>query len=462
MNRFVSADTIVALATAPLAAGVAVVRLSGPQALAAAGAVCPALGRDAKPRQMVYGPFVASDGEAIDHGLAVYFKAPNSFTGEDVVELHGHGGRAVVQATLEALLAQHGVRAAEAGEFSRRAFLNGKMDLTAAEGLADLIAAETDAQRKQALRQLDGELGTVFEAWRTRLLHLVAHVEAAIDFPDEELDVLEAAGLKNGLDALVADMQSALSNQMGQRVRDGFQVVIVGVPNAGKSTLTNLLTGKETAIVSPIAGTTRDVVEAHLTLGGYPVILADTAGLRETSDSIEAEGVIRARKRVDAADLVIAVTPAPDWPSVDADVRASLKPDATVVVVSKSDCFHHDLPMAFEDKGHAYPVLGLNLTDPTSLDALLPALTRVIEGTYGSTQSAARLTRDRHRSAVQKAVEHMQRALTLYAAPNPAYSLSDLLAQDLRDAAAALGTVTGRTDTEAVLDVVFSTFCIGK
>jgi tRNA modification GTPase len=462
MSRFVSADTIVALATAPLAAGVAVLRLSGPRALVAARAVCPALGENPTPRRMVYGAFKAPDGEVLDSGLAVFFNAPHSFTGEDVVELHGHGGRAVVQAVMAALLAQQGVRAAEAGEFSRRAFLNGKMDLTAAEGLADLIAAETDAQRRQALRQLDGELGRVFEAWRTRLLHLVAHVEAAIDFPDEELEVLEAAGLKNGLEALVADLRAALASALGQRVREGFQVAVVGVPNAGKSTLTNLLTGRETAIVSPIAGTTRDVVEAHLTLGGYPIVLADTAGLRDTSDSIEAEGVIRARKRAAQADVVIAVTPAPDWPSLDPDVLAALKPNATLLVVSKTDCFHHDLPTVFSHDGQAYPVIGLNLTAPEALAALLPALQAVVDGCYGGTQSAARLTRDRHRSAVQKAVEHMERALTLYAVPTPAYSLSDLLAQDLRDAAAALGTVTGRTDTEAVLDVVFSTFCIGK
>ena len=461
MNRFASTDTIAALATAPNRAGVAVVRLSGPQALAAATAVCARVAKT-KPRTMIYGDFVNQNGEVIDHGLAVYFKAPNTFTGEDIVELHGHGGRAVVQALMDALLAQKGVRAAEAGEFSRRAFLNGKMDLTAAEGLADLVDAETEEQRRQALRQLDGELGQVFEAWRSRLLHLVAHVEAAIDFPDEELEVLEAAGLKDGLTNLVADMQTALNNQVGERVRDGFQVAVVGVPNAGKSTLTNMLTGKETAIVSPIAGTTRDVVEAHMTIGGYPIILADTAGLRQTDDSIEAEGVLRARRRAEGADLVLAVTPAPDYPSIDADVLASLRPNHSLVIISKTDCFHIELPKTVSHNGVDYPVVGLNLTETGSLGNLLPYMKSLIERAFGQTQGGARLTRDRHRSAILKAVEHMERALTLYQNPSSTYSLSDLLAQDLRDAAGAIGTVTGRTDTESVLDVVFSTFCVGK
>lgn len=455
-------DTIVALATAPLPAGVAVVRLSGPQALTAATQLMPKLA-DAAPREMVFGTLQHS-GETLDHALAVYFKSPNSFTGEDVVELHCHGGRAVVQSVITALQTHAGVRHAEAGEFTRRAFLNGKLDLTQAEGLGDLIAAETEAQRQQALRQMQGELGQRFEHWRQQVMHLLAHVEAALDFPDEELEVLEEAGLKHKAEALLKDIQNAIATRSGERLRDGFQVAIVGKPNAGKSTLTNLLTGKDTAIVSPIAGTTRDVVEAHLNIQGYPVVLADTAGIRESTDVIEQEGVRRAEKRAENADLVLYVVEANEWPELDKNLLGKIQPQNMLLVVSKTDV-QPQLHLPADTPLHdvMVPVLGLNLSAPNSLNQLLPWLASAIEKRIGSAREAAQITRARHRAALQQASEHLTRALTLYKQGGQAkYSLSDLLAQDLRDAAKAIGSVTGKTDVEDVLDLVFSTFCIGK
>lgn len=453
--------TIVALATAALPAGVAVVRLSGPKAVTAIKKVCPRLG-ELVPRRAVYTPLVV-DGEVVDRGLVVYFPAPHSFTGEDVVEFQGHGGRAVVQAVLDAFLAQPSVRMAEAGEFSRRAFLNGRMDLTAVEGLADLVNAETEAQRRQAMRQLDGELGRRFEDWRQQTLHMLAHVEAAIDFPDEELEVLAEAGLKDRLLMLLADLQIAVATKAGQRVREGFSVVIVGRPNSGKSTFTNIITGKETAIVSPIAGTTRDVVEAHLDVGGYPVVLSDTAGLRDSEDVIEAEGVRRAKARAAGADVVVVLTDANQWPELDAAAIANLRPGCGVVVVSKVDELPNlALPKTVEVNGHPYPVVGVNLTNADALPTVLTVLEQVIASQFAQAREAALLNRERHRAAVGVAMGHLQRALQLYDKPADGVSLSDLMAQDLRDAAAAIGSVTGGTDTEDVLDVVFSSFCIGK
>lgn len=457
---YVLGDTIVALATAPVAAGVAVIRISGPRAWEVGASVCAAL-EGAHPRKVVFGTFKFGR-EELDEGLAVGFRAPASFTGEDVVELQGHGGRAVVQAVLDAILA-HGVRMALPGEFSRRAVLNGKMDLTAAEGLADLIAAQTEVQRKQALRQLDGALGERFEGWRKGVMNLLAQVEAAIDFPDEELDVLAAPALTKNMHALMADLTAALGEQAGARVRDGIALAIVGRPNAGKSTLLNLLSGRDVAIVSDIAGTTRDVVTSVLDIGGFPVTLADTAGMRATQDVIEAEGVRRARKQAERADLLLVVVDSTLGEEIAEDIAEVMQPGRTLVVMSKADKVDGDFPAKVKVDEEWYPVVAANLTEQEALKRVMPVLTRMVAEIGGEATESALLTRQRHKAAVELALQALGHALAMMGrAGEGEGSVAELAAQDLRDAASAIGSVTGRTSSEDVLDVVFSTFCIGK
>lgn len=458
---FLNTDTIIALASAPLSAGVAVIRISGSQSFEISKKLCPTFNPE-KERYMHLGKIFNANGDMLDEPLLVSFKNPNSFTGEDVIEIHCHGGRAVVQGIIDELITYENVRHADAGEFSRRAFINGKMDLTEAEGLCDLIDAETEEQKNQALKQMQGELGKRFENWRTEIMHLLAHVEASLDFPDEELEILEEAGLKNKLDALIKNLTEAVQNNTGHRLRDGFQVVISGKPNVGKSTLTNLLTGKETAIVSPIAGTTRDVVESHLNIGGFPVILADTAGLRATEDVIEKEGVKRAISKVEDADFIIAVCPSIEWPQLDDDTIKYMGEKNGLIIVSKLDEHQQKIPKTHTINNKIYPVIGLNLTNTKSADSITSILKENIETCFGGIRNAAQLTRERHKKSVLQSLEHLNRASQLYNAKNSQISLSDLLAQDFRDAAKCIGDVTGKTGSEDVLDLVFSTFCIGK
>lgn len=458
---FLNTDTIIALATAPLSAGVAIIRISGTQAFVVTKTLCPSFNPD-KQRYMHLGKLFNKRGDLLDEVLLVSFKNPHSFTGEDVVEIHCHGGKAVVQGVIDELLTHNNIRHADAGEFSRRAFINGKMDLTEAEGLCDLIEAETEEQKNQALKQMQGELGKRFENWREKIMHLLAHVEASLDFPDEELEILEEAGLKSKLDELINTLKSAVENNTGHRLRDGFQIVISGKPNVGKSTLTNLLTGKQTAIVSPIAGTTRDVVESHLNIAGFPVILADTAGLRETTDEIEKEGVKRAISKVEDADFIIAVCPSIDFPNLDTETIKYMGKKNGIIIVSKLDEHQQKLPQTHNINGKNYPVIGLDLTNEKSADIIINILKTHIETCFGDVRNAAQLTRERHKKSVQQALENLNRAKELYSQKGGAISLSDLLAQDFRDAAKCIGDVTGKTGSEDVLDLVFSTFCIGK
>lgn len=466
--------TIVALATPAGVGGVAMVRISGPMARLVGANICPSL-QNAEPRVMVWGPF--RDGaDVLDDGLAVWFKGPASFTGEDVVELHCHGGRAVTEAVLQAALAQVGVRLAERGEFTRRAVEHGKMDLTAAEGLADLIAAETEAQRRQALRQLGGALGERFESWRSRILALLAQVEAGLDFPDEELEILSDTRLMEGFRQLLSEWDEALREEAGRKVRDGLSLAILGAPNAGKSTLLNALAGRDVAIVSDIAGTTRDVVRQVLNLGGYAVEVADTAGLRaETSDAIEREGMRRAQKTAEAADVVVWVADAQTlkmgglFSGKKMPELAVLPPAGVmemgrgVVVLSHADTVAHDLPKTVIIEGQAYPTLALDLRNEGAAGRLVAALTPLVKAQAGQADGAAYLTRQRHTDAVRSASHKVAEALKLCVnAGARGDSAAELVAQELREAAHAIGTVTGRTTSEDVLDVVFSTFCIGK
>ncbi len=441
-------DTICALASGSGRAGIAVFRVSGPKALWILRRLT---GRNEfEPRRVYHAEFSdpASD-EVVDDGLALYFSAPNSFTGEDVAEIHVHGGRAVTADMLSAIMAAGGVRLAEPGEFTRRAFAAGKMDLTAAEALADLVDAETTAQRRQARRQLSGALGDLCLAWRARLVQAIAYFEAEIDFSDEDLPGGLPARTAAEIDAIRGEIQSRLADrQTGERIRDGLRVAIVGPPNAGKSTLLNYLAGRDAAIVSETAGTTRDVIEAHLDLGGYAVILADTAGIRATENAVEAEGVRRAARTAEEADVRLVVLDGAAWPEVPPDVAGAAAPD-DMVVLNKCDLLDAD---AIEGESGLSP-LPVSALRGHGMDLVVAELTRRVSRLSGGGEAPV-VTRARHRAALEQCVE----ALTRF---DPEKS-SELAAEDLRLAARSLGRVIGEIDVEDILDVIFRDFCIGK
>jgi tRNA modification GTPase len=381
-------------------------------------------------------------GDDIDDAIALWFPGPDSVTGEDVAEFQVHGSRAVL-AALVAALAGMGLRLAEPGEFTRRAFHNGKLDLTQAEAIADLTAAETEAQRRQALRQLDGHLGALYRGWSTRLLCLLAHLEAAIDFPDEDLPPEIEREVAGESALLAAEIDNHLAdNRRGERLRDGIAVAIIGPPNAGKSSLLNQLARREAAITSPIAGTTRDVIEVAIDLAGYPVVLADTAGLRDSADAIEQEGLRRARARAEAAELRLFVFDA-GRPQDAAGAAAWPGPD-TLRVANKID-----LPSKTE-----LPVgaIGVSALTGEGIAALTAALAARVGAEYDV--AAPLLTRTRHRTALEAARDALHRSF--------AAELPELRAEDLRLAWRSLGRITGHADVEDLLDVIFADFCIGK
>ena len=444
-------DTIFAPATAPGRAGIAVIRISGPRtagALAAIG-VTPPPSRELR-RARFRDP---ESGEPIDDGLVVRFPAPRSYTGEEMAELHSHGSPAVIAALLSALGRLRGFRLAEPGEFTRRAFENGKLDLTEAEAVADLVAAETAAQRRQALRQLSGELRTLYEGWREALLRALAHLEAVIDFPDEGLPPDISSAVAGTVRWLNAEISTHLSdNRRGERLRDGLAVAILGPPNAGKSSLLNALARREAAITSATAGTTRDVIEVHLDLGGYPAILADTAGLREAGDAIEAEGVRRAQARAVEADLKLMVLDATRPEEASTAVHAFVDAD-TVVVANKIDLAASESVASWADAVGVTPALRLSVKTGVGLDALLARLTAELARRFDGT-AAPLITRARHRAALEECVASLRRY--------DAAVLPELAAEDLRLATRALGRITGRVDVEDLLDIIFRDFCIGK
>ncbi|MEW6255466.1 MAG: tRNA uridine-5-carboxymethylaminomethyl(34) synthesis GTPase MnmE [Pseudomonadota bacterium] len=429
-------ETIYALSSGRLPAGIAVVRISGPRAVAAAAALA---GRTPPPRRATLVTLRDDAGMALDTALVLVFPAPASATGEDVVEFHLHGGRAVVAAVMAALARRPGLRLAQPGEFTRRAHAAGKMDLAEVEGLADLIAAETEAQRRQALAQASGALSRAVEGWRARLIRALMLVEAGVDFSDEG-DVPDAllAPARAETAVLRAELEAALAQAArGERVRDGLAVAIAGPPNAGKSTLLNALAGREAAIVSHIPGTTRDILEVYLDLAGQAVTLIDTAGLRETDDEIEAEGVRRARARAAAADLVLWLSPEGEAPPTD---------------LADAMCVQTKADLASAPSPAADTALRISARTGAGLEALVGVLTARAEALSG--REPALVTRARQRSALEEARAHLDRATVADA--------EELFAEDLRLAARALDAVVGRVDVEDVLDALFRTFCIGK
>lgn len=436
-----AADTIYALASGAAAGAVAVVRLSGP---GCADALKRLAGGLPPPRRASLRRLRAEDGETLDQALVLWFPGPASYTGEDAAELHLHGGRSVIAGVMEAL-AVTGLRLAEPGEFTRRAFLHDKMDLTAAEGIADLIAAETAAQRRQALHQADGGLARLYEGWAARLARLLAHQEAAIEFAEDGLPTDLDAKAKSGAGELRAEIEAHLADaRRGELLREGLVFTIIGAPNAGKSSLLNALVGREAAIVSARAGTTRDIVEARLDLAGVPVTLSDTAGLREASDEIEAEGIKRAEARAEQAQLVITVFAADQKP--DAESLRWVGPDALVLV---NKC---DLAPAPDLIGGVEPLV-VSARDGTGLTTLRDRLAEAALRLTGAGQGN-QLTRPRHRAALTETVTPLAEA--------EAADLPELTAEALRSALLALGRLTGRLGVEEILDIVFRDFCIGK
>lgn len=438
-------DTIFAPATAGGRAGIAVIRISGPHAAEALASL--STRKSWVPRRATRIRLQAAS-DILDDGLGLWFPAPASFTGEDVAELHVHGGRAVMRAVLDALSQLDGLRPAEPGEFTRRAFEQGKLDLTQAEALADLVAAETSGQRRQALAQLEGALGQLYESWRDRLTQAIARLEATIDFNDEDLpDDLaelwraEAEGVYRQLRAHLAD------GGRGERIRDGFSVAIVGPPNAGKSSLLNALARREAAIVDAAPGTTRDIIEVVMDLGGFRVLLADTAGLRDCDERVEREGVRRSRARAAEADLRVAVFDGALWPAFDSHTAALLEGN-TIAVVNKGDLGQARQPAYIGGQ----PALVISAMTGQGVPSLMQAITAHVEEACGSGEGPA-LTRARHRQYLEACGEALSR-LPL--------TEGEMAAEELRSAIAALGRITGRVDVEDILGAIFHEFCIGK
>lgn len=427
-------DTIFAEATARGRAGISVIRVSGPGAFAAAAALTGGLPplRSAGLRRIVW------DGVEIDEGLVLCFGADASFTGEPVVELQLHGSVAVVAAVLRALAAQPGLRPAEAGEFTRRALENGRLDLAQVEGLADLIDAETEVQRRQALRVLQGAVGRRAEGWRQKLIRAAALIEATIDFADEDVPVDVAPEVLGLINAVMADLRVELAGYgAAERIRDGFEVAILGRPNVGKSTLLNALAGREAAITSAVAGTTRDVIEVRMDLGGLPVTVLDTAGLREAVDEVERIGVDRAIARAEAADLRVFLLEPGEAPQ--------LAPRAGDLTVCAKADLHGDMA------GLAVSgVTGAGVADLVA--AITGELSQRVRG-------AATIVRERQRQGVARALGAMESAADEVKA---GADRAEFAAERLREAGRALDMLVGRVDVEALLDEIFSSFCIGK
>jgi tRNA modification GTPase len=450
-------DTIFALSSGRLPAAIAVVRLCGPRA---GDALRMLAGRLPEPRVAaltnVRDP---TSGEIIDQALVLWFPGPASETGEDMAELQLHGGRAVIAAVLTALGQIEGLRLAEPGEFARRAFEHGRIDLTRAEALADLIYADTQAQRRQALRQLRGLLGDRADLWRRSLIEAMALVEAGIDFPDEgdvPADLIRPA--LDTVSQLIGEIDKSIaSSGRGERLREGLVVAIAGPPNVGKSSLLNRIARRDAAIVSPVPGTTRDVIEVHLDLEGYPVTLLDTAGIHDSPDPIEQEGIRRARTRAAEADLVLWIADARSMGEPGSKgTRESLGTAASWVIANKGDLLSADQIKDLESGLGDNAKLVLSAATGVGLEGLFSELTEFAKNYFESTEPAL-VTRERQRRALQDAAEALRRAV----AEGPA-GREEVIAEDLRVAATALGRLLGRVDVEDVLDAIFRDFCIGK
>jgi tRNA modification GTPase len=459
-----ASDPIAAIATAPGRGAVGIVRVSGRSVQPVVDAVC---GRALKPREATYLPFRAADGQAIDQGLAIHFPAPHSYTGEDVLELQAHGGPLVLQLLLARCLeagAAIGLRVAEPGEFTQRAFLNDKIDLAQAEAIADLIDASTEAAARSASRSLSGEFSREIHQLRDALIHLRMLVEATLDFPDEEIDFLQQADAQGQLTRLRETLARVQQRaRQGALLREGIKVVIAGQPNAGKSSLLNALAGAELAIVTPVPGTTRDVVSQTIQIEGVPLHVIDTAGLRESEDHVERIGIERAWGQIEGADAVLFLhdltrAGAAEYREADAVIARTLvdklPPGVPVIEVwNKVDAAPAD--PAFHVAGHEEVMLSAKTG--AGLDALRRKLLEVAG--WQSAPEGVYIARERHVQALRRVHEHLESAQAQIAGRAPAL---ELLAEELRLAQNALSEITGEFTSDDLLGVIFSSFCIGK
>ncbi len=442
--------TIYALSTGPGVSGIAVVRVSGKEA---AEVVKQLTGDDLPvPRVATLKKInYINTNNLIDEGVVIWFPGPNSYTGEDLAEFHVHGSRAVVSALHSSISGIKNCRLAEPGEFTKLAFQNGKINLLKAEGIADLVSAETEIQRKQAVEIMSGKSSDKFTSWRAKLLKILAHVEAKIDFPDEDLpkDILDE--IQKTSNQVSKEIEKVLDDQkVGERIREGFKIAIVGPTNAGKSSLLNYLSKRDVAIVSEIAGTTRDVIETHLNLDGYPVVVSDTAGIRESKNEIEKKGIKLALNRAEDADLKLIIV---DAKSVDfTSVLKELIDENAILVVNKSDLIAGNINNELKKHDHILVSIKNNL----NLDKLILKIKKKLENKFISYGDIL-ITRERHRQHLEQCISHLKNFKNKNGSED-----YDKAAEDLRLATRHLGMIVGKVDVEEILGSIFNDFCIGK
>jgi len=442
--------TIYALSTGPGISGIAVIRVSGNRATEVIKRVTSDKlpnQREATRRQFYY----INTRELIDEGVLLWFPGPNSYTGEDMAEFHVHGSRAVINSLQNTISKIKGCRLADPGEFTKRAFQNGKINLLKAESIADLVAAETEIQRKQALKIMSGKSSDKFNSWRERLLKVLSHFEAKIDFPDEDLPKNIFKEVQKTSDNVLAEIKKTLNDQkVGERIREGFKIAIVGPPNSGKSSLLNYLSKRDAAIVSEIAGTTRDVIETHLNLDGYPLIVSDTAGIRNSKNEIEKKGIKIALNKAEDADLklVIISTKNDDFNKV---LRGLLTKNA-ILVINKSDLINRKLSRKFKKYEHVL----ISIKKDLNLNKLITKIKNKLKNKFTTSEDIL-ITRERHRQSLINCVEHLEKFQK-----KKSYNDFDKAAEDLRLATRHLGMIVGKVDVEELLGSIFNDFCIGK
>ena len=442
--------TIYALSTGPGVSGVAIIRISGPDTLKVIKLLT---NKNApRPREATLRKINnINTSELIDEGIVLWFPGPESYTGEDMAEIQVHGSKAVIDAIHKNISNIENCRLAEPGEFTKLAFQNGKIDLLKAESVADLISSETEIQRKQAVKIMSGRSADKFNALREKLLQILSHVEAKIDFPDEDLpkDILNK--IKKDTDEVLKDIEKILNDQkVGERIREGFKIAILGPTNAGKSSLINHLSNRDVAIVSEIAGTTRDVIETHLNIDGYPVIVSDTAGIRESVDEIEKKGIKLTLNRAEEADLKLVVV---DAKNIDFnDTLKGLLDDNAILVLNKSDLLEKDINPEINRINHVLISIKNNL----NIDKLIQKIKNTLKNKFITSHNIL-ITRERHRQHLEQCVSHLKRF-------NQKKEVEDfdIAAEDLRLAARHLGMIVGKVDVEEILGTIFNDFCIGK